>query len=369
MNIPCIVACGAYTALGNLDETWERLCAGHSGLQHTHIEGLEIDYPVGLAKNIDGKLDSFSRLMSLLEHALYDNSEFAEMSTCADCIVTTTKGAADELLEANSTGWRGQPWQLDKIVGRLFHCNGKIQIISAACTSGAIGLFQAASQVKSGISETVLVLGIDIISKFVISGFAGLQALSHDPCRPFDRFRSGLSLGEGLGLVIVASKEIATKRGWPILAVIEGGGISCDANHITAPCRQGSGLLRVFQEIARENRKQVGAINAHGTGTIHNDAMELTAINTFWKDDPPPIHSIKGCIGHCLGAAGVIEAAIAVMSLKKGLLPPTVGLNQPENIMPVGSCSKVPQPLPYSSIISCNSGFGGINAGILLTSA
>jgi 3-oxoacyl-(acyl-carrier-protein) synthase len=147
-------------------------------------------------------------------------------------------------------------------------------------------------------------------------------------------------------------------------AKISGWGVSGDAGHITAPCRNGSGLIRVFEQITDQGKKQVGAINGHGTGTLYNDAMEITAMNHFFKQ-PPPFYSIKGAIGHCLGGAGVMEGCLSIMSLKHNLIPATIGLETPD-VRTKMATGKKEQTLSHPSILSCNSGFGGINAGVLL---
>jgi 3-oxoacyl-(acyl-carrier-protein) synthase len=126
--------------------------------------------------------------------------------------------------------------------------------------------------------------------------------------------------------------------------------------------------MRAFKEATSELQLPVGGINTHGTGTFYNDAMEMTAMRSCWQQNVPPFHSVKGAIGHCLGAAGVIEAAIAVRSLQEGYLPPTVGLATNEDASLPVSGSR-PLPLLSPSILSCNAGFGGINAAILLSAA
>ncbi|MFN2369312.1 MAG: hypothetical protein ABR605_10285 [Desulfurivibrionaceae bacterium] len=142
--------------------------------------------------------------------------------------------------------------------------------------------------------------------------------------------------------------------------------MSGDAGHITAPCREATGLLRALDLCTEGGSQPVGAVNAHGTGTRFNDAMEIKAFRHHLAGGIP-VHSVKGAIGHCLGAAGVIEAALAVKSLAEGRIPPTVGLVEPdpEMINPAGAR---PFDLVYPSILSCNSGFGGINAALLLHS-
>ena len=278
--------------------------------------------------------------------------------------MATTKGAADELLN-NPDNPTGQPWHLGKIIADITGCPTTPQIISAACASGTVAIIQAGKRIMSGASEVVIVVGIDLLSTFVIAGFDALKALSPTPCRPFDTKRDGLSLGEGIGVAVIASKQFARDNGLKPLARIDGWGVSCDATHITAPCRDGSGLQRVLARATENGQKPVGAVHAHGTGTQYNDAMEMTAFQNFWEQ-LPPIHSTKGALGHCLGAAGVIEAGISIKSLKHGSIPPTVGLKEEE--FQTGKLSGTsPLTLEKPSILSCNSGFGGINAGILFS--
>jgi 3-oxoacyl-(acyl-carrier-protein) synthase len=168
-----------------------------------------------------------------------------------------------------------------------------------------------------------------------------------------------------MSAVIMCSESYAAAHQLQVQAAIESWGISCDATHITAPSRSGSGLIRVIEQATRNRTIPVGAINAHGTGTVYNDAMEMTAFQACW-DHQPPFHSVKGAIGHCLGAAGVIEAAIALRSLERGVIPPSVGYRGGE--APAGTISgSSPLALSFSTILACNSGFGGINAGIIFS--
>ena len=165
--------------------------------------------------------------------------------------------------------------------------------------------------------------------------------------------------------MLLCTTEEAHKRDWPVLAQITGWGAACDATHITAPDRKARGLIAAIKKATDNCRRPVGAINAHGTGTQYNDAMETYAFTTLWGKNHPPFHSVKGAIGHCLGAAGVIEAVLSVESLKRGLIPPSVGLATPE----FGTShvtGQRPLALYHPSILTCNSGFGGINASILM---
>lgn len=361
---PVIAGCEILTPLGSLAATWEGLMAGERALQPVDLPGVPNIYPAGRIAALGDDYGSLRRLTTLLAMVLDDFPGLPDPPGNCDIIVATTKGAADELLRHPEEP-TGQPWHIGKLVAERTGCAGRRQTISAACASGTVALIQAAKQIKAGRSQCVLVVGIDLLSSFVMAGFDALKALSPTPCNPFDRDRDGLSLGEGIGVMLICSEEYATTHQLQILAGIKGWGVSCDATHITAPSRTGSGLIRVIEQATRGGTVPVGAVNAHGTGTLYNDAMEMTAFKTCW-DEQPPFHSIKGAIGHCLGAAGVIEAAIALRSLQQGCIPPSVGYRNGD--APQGKISGTsPLPLAGRNILACNSGFGGINAGIIVS--
>ncbi len=363
---PVIIDCWIQTALGNLDQTWKGLIKGESGLKPFADGSSLAGYPVGKIDRLAGEIGSAERFSALLHRGFQEITFPVESNEQVDLIIATTKAGADELVDSpDGNQWQAQPWNVRKIVRKMTGCSGTIETVSAACASGTIALIKAGQRIISGESAVVMVVGIDIISRFALAGFASLQALSPDPCRPFDQDRNGLSLGEGIGIIVITDEQVAEKSGKKKSTAISGWGVSCDARHITAPCREGSGLLRVLKQTTAHGEKQVGAINAHGTGTSYNDAMELTAFRSLWKNDLPPLHSVKGAIGHCLGGAGVIEAAIAVQSLHSSMIPPTVGLENPESCLT--KISSTGQRIQCPTILSCNSGFGGINAGILLT--
>lgn len=360
---PVITGYQVLTALGDMDTTWNGLMAGQSGLQFVALPEVPHAYPAGLIKALGDDYGSVHRLTKLLKMSL-NSTILPEPATNCDIIVATTKGAADELL-LHPEEPAGQPWQIGQMIAELIGSGGKHKTVSAACASGTVALIQAAKQIMDGNSECVLIVGIDLLSSFVMAGFDALKGLSANPCVPFDELRDGLSLGEGVGVVILCSEQYAHDHHCKVLACIEGWGVSCDATHITAPSRTGSGLKRVIEQATGEGTISVGAINAHGTGTVYNDAMEMTAFKACW-DEHPPFHSVKGAVGHCLGAAGVIEAAIALRSLEENRIPPSVGYSRGE--VPAGKISGTSSlPLIAPNILACNSGFGGINAGIIFS--
>jgi len=362
MSRVVIVAVAALTALGDLDRTWQGLLAGRSGLAPGRLPTPLGRYPVGVVPGLSGRWGCASRQVGLYRQLL---EKVPALPPETGLVLATTKGAADELLNGESGPWPGQPWDLAAEIAACAGLRGEVATVSGACASGTIGLIRAAQAIGNGSGpEIVLVLGLDLLSVFVTSGFARLHALTQRRCQPFDRNRDGLALGEGGGAVLLANKATAHQRQWPVLAEIDGWGVSGDAGHITAPCREASGLLRALSLCTAGGCRPVGAVNAHGTGTRFNDAMEIKGFR-LGLPAGTPYHSIKGAIGHTLGAAGVIEAAIAVKSLESGIIPPTVGLEEAEE----GSgriSGREALELRHPSLVSCNSGFGGINAAVRL---
>jgi hypothetical protein len=348
------------TALGDQEATWQGLLAGRSGLQPYSVAGPTESWPVGMIADLPSAFGTGTRLQALLAKLL---RHLPCLPAGTGLFCATTKGAIDELLATPVGPWPGQSAELGASLARQLGLTHGHQTVSGACASGTVAIIQAAMRLANGECTAALVVGVDLLSRFVLGGFASLQALAATGCRPFDIDRNGLSLGEGGGWLLLTTAEEAARQQWPILASLVGSGLSCDATHITAPCRQASGLIRALQQATADGKQPVGGVNAHGTGTSYNDAMELLAFSRVW-DKPPPIHSVKGAIGHCLGAAGVIEATLAIRSLQKGFLPPTVGLQRAESdAVPMSGTG--PLALTHPSVLSCNSGFGGINAAVL----
>ncbi len=227
---------------------------------------------------------------------------------------------------------------------------------------------RAAAMIESGRADAVLVVCMDLVTEFVFSGFSSLLALDPAGCRPFDRNRNGLSLGEGGAALLLMNAATARRQGVSGIGSVVGWGAANDATHVTAPARDGCGLI---QSVRRAMAKasigpdDIAAINAHGTGTVYNDEMESTAFEAVFGPRRIPLNSIKGAIGHSLGAAGGIEVAVGMRSLAERTLPPTAGFREPMEKCAF-SISPFPQPIDGIYLLSTNSGFGGINAAIVL---
>ncbi len=246
-----------------------------------------------------------------------------------------------------------------------FDAGGPVQNISNACVSGMVAITQGANLIRREAADAVLVVGVDHLSGFVISGFSALKAIDPEGCRPFDVDRRGLSPGEAGAAVVLVRSDLAPQT----RVRIQGWGSSNDANHMTGPSRDGSGLaqaIRTALNRAELGPQQIDYINAHGTGTPYNDAMESAALRTVFGTGIPPVSGIKGMLGHTLGAAGVVETIACILALEHQFLPGTPRLQQSPEDFPA-SLIKSPQTAAgLRRVLKLNTGFGGINGALLL---
>ena len=242
---------------------------------------------------------------------------------------------------------------------------GPVQTISLACVSGLVAISQATKIIQRDEADAVLVVGVDYLSEFVVAGFTALKALDPLGCRPFDRDRSGLSPGEAGAALVLVRKNFA-----PEAAIkIQGFGGSNDANHLTGPSRDGSGLalaIRIALADAQLSPADIDYIHAHGTGTPYNDAMESLALKTIFGDACPPVSGSKGMLGHTLGAAGVIETIGCVLAIENDFLPGTPGLTRAAEGTPA-SLVHAPRAAQLKNVLKLNTGFGGMNGALILS--
>ena len=293
-------------------------------------------------------------------------------------ILATTKGEID-LLErecilnkSNNVAFNKDVTLLSflhKLLNYLEIKNGAL--VSSACVSSNSAIARGCDMINANRASEVAVIGIDIVSLFVFSGFSALQALSTDndsltPAKPFDANRDGLIIGEACGAILLSKKPRITNGG--LTGKIIGWGSASDANHVTGPSRDGAGLASAISQAMNMTQltpDQIGAISAHGTATKFNDNMEMLAFQSLFKS-PIPTFSIKGSVGHTMGAAGVLETIVSLKALGKAIIPGTVGFSSSdENFNQWVSSSA--QEIKNNYILNTNSGFGGINGALILT--
>ena len=214
-------------------------------------------------------------------------------------------------------------------VAERFEFSGPKFTITTACSSSATAIGYGADLIRSGKSKAVLCGGSEALTELTFGGFNSLKAMDPSPCKPFDRKRAGMSWGEGAGILILEDFDEAEKRGAKILAEFLGYGIGGEAYHITAPEPTGMNEARIMKEALEESglaSKEVDYINAHGTGTPLNDKVETLSIKNAFGERAYsiPISSIKSSVGHCLGAAGAMEAIASILSIVYQFIPPTL---------------------------------------------
>jgi 3-oxoacyl-[acyl-carrier-protein] synthase II len=248
-----------------------------------------------------------------------------------------------------------------------FGISAPCQVIANACASGTNAIGHAFECVRSGRYQRVLAGGYDAISELVFTGFDSLQASTPEKCRPFDRHRTGMVLGEGAAVLALENLASAQQRGAPVLAEIIGYGISTDNFHITQPDPTGIGAQQAMQQAlqsAHVSAEEVDYINAHGTATLFNDAAEGKAISELLNG--VPVSSTKGMMGHSLGAAGAIEAVICLLALQHQFLPPNINFGALDDHLDLNIVANKARPAVLRTALSNSFGFGGTNASILM---
>lgn len=272
-------------------------------------------------------------------------------------ILSTTKGNVD-LLKANPDNH--QDVYLYSSAAKLqkhFQLAHEPIVVSNACISGLVALNLAASLLEQNLYEYVLVCGADVVCEFTISGFEAFKALSPNPCQPFDANRSGTSLGEAAATIVLTNQQ-------PTPIQLLRGASSNDANHISGPSRTGDGLyLAVKKTLERHAISSLDFISAHGTGTLYNDEMESKAF-TLAGLNKVPVNSLKGYIGHTFGAAGILESAITIESMRQNKLIASKGYTQADPSIQLNLINNSTDAL-LNTCLKTASGFGGCNAALI----
>jgi 3-oxoacyl-[acyl-carrier-protein] synthase-1 len=248
-----------------------------------------------------------------------------------------------------------------KLVADHFGFQHKAIVISNACISGIMGILTGLRLIQSGQYDNAVVVGADVITKFVLSGFQSFQAVSAQPCKPFDAKRTGITLGEGAATIILTANEKYSNK-----VKVLAGAVSNDANHISAPSRTGEELYQAINSSLQNaglRAEEIDFVSAHGTATMYNDEMEAKALALAGLSSVPT-NSLKGFYGHTLGAAGLIESIISMQSLKESIILPTPGFET----LGVSSAINITNKLTVSSsknFLKTASGFGGCNGAVI----
>lgn len=356
-------------------ENFDSVVKGVRGMKyHETIFGLPEACTVSLIDNqliddrfkaVGGSAERYTKLEKLAILSIHDAISKTDIDVKDEktiFIFSTTKGNI-ELLDNHDNTFEKERiylWRSAELTAQFFGNKNKVKTVSNACISGACAQILAKHILESGHFETAIVVGADVLSKFIISGFQSFKALSIDPCKPFDENRAGLNLGEAAATIIYSVKKPKAIN----FVALEEGAICNDANHISGPSRTGEGSFLSLQKVMKNSSAdEISFVNAHGTATPYNDEMESIAIQRAGLIDVP-VNSLKGYFGHTLGAAGVLESILSIHALFNKKILKSIGFEKQGVSYPI----KVTTDNLNSEkkkAIKLLSGFGGCNAAIL----
>jgi 3-oxoacyl-[acyl-carrier-protein] synthase II len=255
-------------------------------------------------------------------------------------------------------------------IAAKFSLEGPRGCIVAACSSSTIAIGRAVEAIRAGRADAVLAGGTDALCRLTFSGFNVLRLMDPAPCRPFDRSRAGMNIGEGAGILVLERLDHAVARGAHIYAELAGHSLGCEAFHPTAPEPEGRAVATIVQSALADghiNADEVDHVNAHGTATPQNDLAEGHALQRVFGDGLRriPVTSIKAMVGHCLGAAGAVEAAVAALSVSRGVMPPTINHAETDAACGVDVVANEAREGRLRVAVSTSLGFGGNDSAVV----
>ena len=378
-----LVAAGAVTPFGaDVDVFWSGLVTGSDGI--STIERFAVDdLRVGRGGEIK-KLRALPGarrvrcrasllLLAAAEDLLARSALTAEPERIA-VVLGTALGGVEQLERAMAPGGRARH-ALDALydspahaLARRLGARGPVMTVGAACAAGATAIGTGADLLRADVVDVVIAGGYDALCRFVMRGFDALRSLTRERVRPFDKRRSGLLLGEAAGLVMLA-RERDTHG--PRLGRLLGHASASDGSHVAAPDAYGRGLelaIRSALDEAGLTPADVEFVSAHGTGTLVNDRIEADVLRRVLagRVSEVPVNSIKGSVGHTMGAAAVLEAVMCLMAGREGVVPHTVGLEEPDPVCELDHVIGSPRTAQPRISLSTSLGFGGCNAALVL---
>ena len=392
-----VTGMGAVTAQGvGVGKLWQGLLHGHVAIRPVrgldlsgHLTRLGGEAPTNWSPGRDTALDF---ALSAAREAM-DNAGIhpAANSATPDAIPATrwgvVVGTCNAGLRSAEHAWRThrargrpdwrrylliQPQILAEALSAEFGLQGPVLSVNTACASGAHAIAHAWEMIRSDQADAMLVGGTDAFTETVFAGFNSLEALSARPAAPYSKFRDGLSIGEGSGMLVLAKLSVARAAGAPLLAEVAGYGLSADGYHPTTPQPGGEGAARAIAAALAGSGLDatvVDYINGHGTGTRRNDAAESNAVRLALGPHAGnvPLSSVKSMIGHLLGAAGAVEAIATVLALRDQVAPPTAGFTEPDPGCGLDPIPGTGRRMRIDVALSNNFAFGGANATIAFT--
>ncbi len=392
-----VTGIGLVTSLGQeIGPFWDRLLRGESGISNVdsfdtsrfavHLGGeVKAFRPASGTGRCDpaavGRASRFA--LSAAAAALRDGgiNVDKELGDNWGVCVGTTSGEPQEIEQAVDRQLAGDgdgSWSeflerypchtIASNVAVEFGVGGDVSVIPAACAAGNYAITHAVEALRAARAEYVLAGGADSFSRITYSGFARLGAIARDCCSPFDLNRQGMIPAEGAAILLLERSDTARSRGARVYAEVAGCGLSCDAHHMTGGHPEGAGAVRAMELALADagiDRRDISYISAHGTGTRSNDLVEALAVKRVFTQAPPPISSIKSMLGHAMGAASAIEAAVCALAVRNDQVPPTVNFRIPDPDCALDCVPNFPRSMSVHVAMNNAYAFGGTNSSVL----
>lgn len=392
-----VTGLGIISALGmGADDTYARLLEGRSGIgKMKYLKSKHTDLPVGEVPFSDEELreNLFIRKdASITRTSLLGAAALREALASAS-LLPRDKSLKMALISGTTVGGmeKSEQYYYDFLHTRekdeyiaLHDCGActdmigqanpygfeMMTTISTACSSAANAIILGANMLKFNRADIVVVGGTECLSKFHLDGFNSLMILDHEPCRPFDKNRNGLNLGEGAAYLVMERDETARQRGISPLCQLSGYGNRCDAFHQTASSSDGEGAYLSMMEalaMAGLQPSDIDYINAHGTGTPNNDESEGHAMMRVFGDAMPPVSSTKSYTGHTTSASGGVEAAISILALIRGFIPANLNFSEKIDSLNFTPITEVQQGVELNHVLTNSFGFGGNDSSCIFS--
>ena len=395
-----VTGIGLVTGLGaTREESWARMLAGECGIRAASVLDTS-GYRSRVAAEVD--MTVVDAMSTPLERRRRSRSDRIGLYAAAEAVadaglldsgvdrshvgVFLGAGTADLLRNEDfyrtwitagirrarpSDVWNHFPSTPVDVIAERFGFEGPRACVAAACSSSTIAIGRAVEAIRSGRADAALTGGTDALSRLTFSGFNLLRLMDPEPCRPFDRSRAGMNIGEAAGILVLEDLERARHRGATIYAEIAGHGLACEAFHPTTPEPEGRPIAEVVTLALRDagiNADEVDHINAHGTATPQNDPAEARGFRRVFGDRVArlPVTSIKSMIGHCLGAAGAVEAAALALTIARGVIPPTIHHAETDAACAVDVVANQAREQRVRCGVSTSLGFGGNDSAVVM---
>ncbi|MBP5400251.1 MAG: beta-ketoacyl-[acyl-carrier-protein] synthase family protein [Bacteroidales bacterium] len=392
-----VTGLGIISALGmGADDTYARLLEGRSGIgKMKYLKSKHTDLPVGEVPFSDEEL---REILFIKEDASITRTSLLGAAALREALASASLLPRDRswkmaFISGTTVGGmeKSEQYYYDFLHTRdrdeyiaLHDCGActdmigqanpygfeMMTTISTACSSAANAIILGANMLKLNRTDIVVVGGTECLSKFHLDGFNSLMILDHEPCRPFDKNRNGLNLGEGAAYLVMEREETARQRGVNLLCQLSGYGNRCDAFHQTASSPEGEGAYQSMMEalaMAGLQPSDIDYVNAHGTGTPNNDESEGHAMMRVFGDHMPPVSSTKSYTGHTTSASGGVEAAISILALIRSFIPANLNFSEKIDSLNFTPVTEVKQEVELQHVLTNSFGFGGNDSSCIFS--